>query len=103
MGAAAAGVVRFAQRSGGEAGHQALEAAGGAVEARPERDDERSESRLAQETPRDEGGERGEDEADPTGEVGGEGLDRDREGGGRKGMMAGMGPMRLTVRCDAGG
>ena len=66
--------------AGGEAGHQALEATGGALKAGPERDDEGGETRLAQETPRDQGGERGEDEADPTGEVGGEGLDRDRGG-----------------------
>jgi hypothetical protein len=67
--------------AGGEAGHQALKAAGGPVDAGPERDDEGGETRLVQETPRDQGGEDGEDEADPTGEVGGEGLDRGRGGG----------------------
>jgi hypothetical protein len=81
--------------AGGEAGHQALKAAGGPVDAGPERDDEGGETRLVQETPRDQGGEDGEDEADPTGEVGGEGLDRDRGGG--KGTM----PHR-AVRCGGG-
>jgi len=65
---------------GGEASHQALAAAGGAVEAVPERHDEGDETRLAQEAAGDEGGEGGEDEAEPTGEVGGEGGERGREG-----------------------
>jgi len=82
VGAGGAGAVGFSQLTGGEQNHQALEAAGGAVEAGPERDDEGGEAGLAEETPGDEGGERGQDEADPTGEVGGEGLDRDREGRG---------------------
>ena len=81
MGAAVAGCAGFWETAGGEAGHQALEAAGGAIDAGPERNDESGETGLAQETPGDQGGEGGEDEADPAGEVGGEGLDRGRGGG----------------------
>jgi hypothetical protein len=65
------------QPAGGEAHHQALEAAGGAPEAGAERDDEKGETRLAEQAARNEGDEAGDDEAEPTGEVGGEGLDRD--------------------------
>ncbi|HVM85178.1 MAG TPA: hypothetical protein VMW18_14905 [Candidatus Binatia bacterium] len=67
------------ERPGGEAGHQALEAAGGAVEAAPERDDEGDQPGLAEKAARDESGNGGEDEADPAGEVGGKERGRERE------------------------
>jgi hypothetical protein len=64
------------QAVGGEAGHQVVEAAGGAGEAGPERDDEGHEAGIAEETVRHQGGEAGHDQGDPTGEIGGKGLDR---------------------------
>jgi hypothetical protein len=82
VGAAGAGVAGFWQAAGGEVPHQALEAAGGALKARPQRDDESGETGLTQETTGDQGSQGGQDEAEPTGEVGGEGLDRGRGGGG---------------------
>jgi len=115
MGAGGAGLAGFWQAAGGEAGHQALEAAGGAVEAGPERDDEGGEARLAQETAGDQGGKGVQDEAEPTGKVGGEGLDRGGDGSGLHDSISNIkgqraqgnngrdGPMRLTRRCDAGG
>ena len=68
--------------SGSEAGQQVCEAAAEAGEAVAQRQDKRGEARLAQEAPRDEGNQRGHDEAEPTGEVGGVGLDRGRDEGG---------------------
>jgi hypothetical protein len=61
---------------GGDVGHQALEAAGRVREAGPERNDEGDKAGLAEETVRHQSGEAGDDQADPTGDVGGEGLDR---------------------------
>ena len=76
------------QAVGGDAGHQAVEAAGGAGEAGPERDDEGLETGVAEETVRHQGGEAGDDQAEPTGEVGGEGLDRGRVGCGGQGQYS---------------
>ena len=68
------------QAVGGEAGHQALEAPGGAGETGPERHDQQGEAGIAEEAARDQRGEAGDDQADPTGDVGGGGLDRGGDG-----------------------
>jgi hypothetical protein len=66
-------------------GHHAGEAAGGAGEISAERVDERLEVGVAEKAMGHKGDESGHDQADPTGEVGGEGLDRGRDGFGRHG------------------
>jgi hypothetical protein len=58
------------RKAGGEAGEGAVEAARGAGEVLPERDDQGSVERVAQEATRDEGGEAGQDDAEAGGEVG---------------------------------
>src|ERR1035438_3255003 len=69
-GAGRAGLAGLAQLPRYEAGHQALEAAGEAVDTVPQRDDDRGETRVAPEPVADDGGQRGHDEGEPTGEVG---------------------------------
>ena len=101
--------------AGGEAGQQALEAAADAVDAVPERDGEAGKLRLA-ETAGDDGGEQGNDQAEPAGEVGdvegggGRGLGwlvfheyipSTRTRAGARGMMAGVGPMPAVRRGNA--
>jgi hypothetical protein len=66
----------------GEMGHQALEAAGGAVEAGPERDDEGEKVGLLEEAARDDRTEAGQDQGEAAGEAGGEGVERGWERGG---------------------
>jgi hypothetical protein len=87
MGGGAAGTGRTRRTGGGEAGHQAGETLGGVVEAGPQRDNEEGEAGFAGEAAGDDGHEHGHDEGEPTREVGGEGLDRGREGRGGHGEV----------------
>ena len=70
-GAARARTVRPRRNAGGDAGHEALEAGGGAVEARAERDQEWEEARVPQEAVSNEFAHGGEDEGDSLGLGGG--------------------------------
>ena len=101
---------RARRDAGGEAGHQALKALGGAVEVGPEPGEDNDETGLARAAPRDQDEESGQDDADPTGEVEGGGLVRGREGRGLHDSISnitsprtqennGWGVPRRAVRC----
>jgi hypothetical protein len=72
-GAAMAGPAWFGQAAGGEAGHQALEADGRAIDAAPERHDQGDEARFADEAAGDDGGQQAQDDAEAARELGGVG------------------------------
>jgi hypothetical protein len=61
---------RARRKAGGEAGEGAVEVARGAGEVLPERDDQGGAEWVAQEAPRDQGGEGEQDDAEAGGEVG---------------------------------